>query len=74
MKKIYCKNCKYYYQSNPDLSISYSSILDICMKLSKIGKDVIGNKVWTKKMDCFSQNHDNYCSFYQRIWYKFWVK
>ena len=64
-RRVYCKNCKHYF---------YDFIRHICEKLSEIKRNGIGDLVYVTKADAYKFNIDCNCSFYERKWYKFWIK
>lgn len=65
--KLYCKNCKHY------VPMQSHWCGDYCHK--KIGeKDTPYARVSARVIKYNEQNKNNNCKYYQRSWYKFWVK
>lgn len=73
MSKVYCKNCKYYWNRAYQY-IGYVPVSDVCLKKSIVYTDAIGDKRVKNIVDCTIVNKNNDCKDYKRKWYKFWVK
>lgn len=54
MKKVFCKNCKYYIDN-----VCYYALVDVEDKKLRIVK---------------LENKNNDCKYYERKWWKFWIK
>ena len=74
MKKVYCKNCKYYRREtltgNP-----------YCGASKKYGKMLHSKDNFLEKSKSFREvwfadeiNKNNDCPYYKRKWWKFWIK
>jgi len=67
LPKVYCKNCKWLGWTD----MSYRGYY--CRK--RIGQKDSPIRRYSLLINDFEkQNEDNDCKFYQRSWYKFWIK
>ena len=83
-KKIYCKDCRYYYwwciNKPTDMGDRFVWGGHRCLKMIRKKIIVNGNGVRpaykTNKIKrvTLESNKNNNCKFYKRKWYKFWIK
>jgi len=77
MKKIYCNNCKYYWNSSHLLLMSsiYPQSPHKCGHKTNLKTkfNAINNLYYYKKY-ADEINKKNDCKNYKKSWYKFWVK
>jgi hypothetical protein len=75
MKKVFCKNCKYYefvYTANGDISMGRRSL---CKLKHRIEINCIGYKrIYCDESFCEDLNINCDCNLYKRKWWKFWIK
>lgn len=68
MSKVYCENCKYYEL----FGFWHPECWRFCICYSRGGK-IYQDFVGRLEKD-IEQNKKNKCPYYQRKWYKFWLK
>ena len=68
MKKVYCKNCKFYTDNH------YTDEQE-CLHKSNIEiEDNHDERCYLQKEEPSSKNYDNKCKYYKRKWWYFWIK
>lgn len=65
-RKVYCKNCKF--ESSPGRSVTRRYYCSRDEKLNPYTGYIIGVE------NDFDINNKGNCPYYQRCWWKFWVK
>ena len=67
MHKVYCKNCKYY------IPFWNNYTTEVCGSESEFYSNAIGDEcVDARYCKAINKNYD--CEYYERKWWKFWIK
>ena len=74
MKKIYCKNCKYWYEmSNYYFLIGDHCSYELFKKNKKISEITGQSRGSHTSINFEEENKNNNCPYYKKKWWKFWL-
>ena len=76
MKKVYCKNCKHWYEWRGVYEIINDDFCDYkIFHKNKKASEITGQERGSfENIDAYKTNKNNTCPYYKRRWWKFWVR